>query len=58
MMSMVITTMGRKQYIPQEIMFTKPSLVFGSDTRPGTMVDVCITASGGAGGGPRGPSFD
>ena len=46
MASMVISTMGRKEYIPREILFTKPSLVFGSDTRPGSSVDIAITASG------------
>lgn len=45
MASMVISTMGRKEYIPAEILFTKPSLVFGSDPSPGTNVDICITAS-------------
>ena len=44
--SMVVSTMGRKEYIPREILFTKPSLVFGSDPRPGSSVDIAITASG------------
>ena len=46
MASMVVTGMGRKEYIPAEVFFTKPSLVFGSDIRPGSAVDVGITASG------------
>lgn len=51
---MVLTTMGRKEYIPNEVLFTKPSLIFGSDTRPGTAVDVAITASGEWGERARG----
>jgi len=47
--SMVVSTMGRKEYIPKIIMFTKPSLVVGSNPTPGTNVDVCITASSGEG---------
>ena len=48
MMSMIVGTMGRREYIPVEIKFTKPSLVVGSDPTPGTEIDVCITASGEA----------